>query len=120
MAATAAFPAANYRTQPFVLSNTSETTVLSANAEFAGFQVVELWLADDGGAARTATIVADIAGTSVTLAYQEAIATNTPLQLNFTGLVLNKNDSNTDALKVTASAAGLHGYVGYIAVGRTG
>lgn len=112
------FPDANNQTVAFILSDTSETTVLTALDGFEGFQLTQLWLADDGGAARTVTVKASVAGTEITLVSSGAIAANTPLMYDLTGLVLNKTPDNTDTLKVTASAGGVHGFIGYIAVGR--
>lgn len=120
MTATTVFPEGNYQTVPFILSDTSETTILSGSSEFASFMPVELWVADDGGAARSVTVKVSIRGTEVTLVSGGVIAANTPLQYNFTGLAIGKNDANTDTVKLTASAGGLHGYIGYIAVGKGG
>lgn len=114
MTATATFPAANYDTAGFALTDTSETTVFQAVSGFTAFFPVELWMADDGGAARTVTVQVYIAGTAYTLVYQGAIAANVPLVYNFTGLTLLKTASNTDKITVTGSAAGIHGYVSYL------
>lgn len=114
MTATATFPAANYDTAGFSLTDTSETTILTADDGFTGFFPVELWCADDAGEARTVTIRAYIAGTAYTLAYQAAIAVNAPLVYNFTGLTLQKTPSHTDKITVTGSAAGIEGYISYL------
>lgn len=114
MTATATFPAANYETVGFNLTDTSETTVFATVAGFAGFNPVELWMADDGGSARTVTVQVYIAGTAYTLAYQAAIAANTPLVYNFTGLTLVKTATNTDKITIIGSAAGIMGYVGFL------
>lgn len=114
MTTTATFPAANYDTDGFSLTDTSETTVLEAKDGFVGFFPVELWCADDGGTARTVTIKVYLAGTAYTLAYQAAIGTNVALVHNFTGLTLLKTATNTDKITITGSAAGIEGYVSYL------
>lgn len=120
MTATATFPAANYETVGFNLADTSETTVFITRDGFAGFHPVELWMADDGGSARTVTVQVYLAGTAYTLVYQGAIAVNAPLIYNFTGLTLVKTASNTDKITITGSAAGIHGYVGFLKGIRSG
>lgn len=112
--ATNVHPDGNYDIEPFVLADTNETTVLSGNEAYAGgLLLTEIWLADDAGEARTVTIKLSRAGTEITLVYQAAIATSTPLVFPFNGPILKKTSANTDTLKVTASAGGVHGYVAY-------
>lgn len=112
--ATNVHPGGNYDMQPFVLADTSETTVLSGNDAYPdGLLLTEIWLADDAGEARTVTVKLSRAGTEITLVYQAAIAVNVPLVFPFNGAVLKKTSANTDTIKVTASAGGVHGYVAY-------
>lgn len=120
MTATATFPLANYGTAGFATTDTSETTVLSMPGGFVDFQPVELWMADDGGAARTVTVKVYLAGTAYALVYQGAIAANTPLVYNFTGMSLAKTDANTDKVTIQSSAAGVGGYISYLRGARVG
>jgi len=116
--ATHLHPDGNYDIEPFILSDTNETTVLSGLDGFR-LHLTEIWLADDAGAARTATIKITRAGTEITLVSGAAIPANEPLVYPFNGPVLKKTSANTDTVKVTGSAAGIHGYVGFISVAST-
>lgn len=105
----------NYDCNVFSLSDTSETTVLTAVDGFDRL-LTEIWIADDGGAARTVTLQITRGGTQVVLGASLAVAANTPLVYPFNGAILKKTSANTDILTLTGSASGIEGYVGYIGI----
>ena len=113
-------PGGRYETVLTVLSDTSETTCLTVLDGSLSYYVTEIRAADDGGEARTVTLVATINGTAYTLVFQGAIATNAPLEYEFKPLVLkyNKASSTGDTIKATASAGGVHVLITYLDNGR--
>lgn len=117
LTATNVNPAANYDCEPFSITTTSETTVLTALDNYGGGMLLtELWLADVDGTANWATVKLSRGGTEVSLSYRFVIAANTPVVLPFNGAILKKTADNTDTLKVTVESATVEGYVGYIGI----
>ena len=98
------FPEGKYKTTPFVLADANETTVYTCTEKWA--YVVQIWLADDGGSARTATLTATLGGTKIRLAVTEAVAANTAVSHEpFMQLLAD------DIVQVTSDAAGLEGFI---------
>lgn len=116
MTTTATFPAANYDTTNFSLTDTNETIVLTVPSTgfAAGFFIVELWVADTAGTANAVTVKVTRSGTAYIYGKSVVVAANTPLQLNPTGLVMLAGDT----IKLTAGAATLEGHVSYLKNGR--
>ena len=109
----AVIPTGNYVTTAFNLADTNKTTVYTVPTGFFAY-VTQIWAADDAGAARTLTIEAGLGGTDYMLGYQVAIAINVPLDWEFKPLQMTA----TDTIKMTASAAGIHGFVSVHHVAR--
>jgi len=103
---TTLWPIGNYVTTPFNLTGVSKTTVYTVPTGFFAY-ATQIWAADDGGEARTLTIEAGLGGTDYTLGYQVAIAVNTPLDWELRAMHMSAGDT----IKMTASAAGIHGFI---------
>lgn len=107
--ATSVFPGAKYATTPADLMDTSETVIYTVPDGPLAVFVTEIRCADEGGTARTVTLVATINGTDYTIVYQGAIAANTPLVIDPGPLVLLPRDGATnDQIKATASNGSVH------------
>lgn len=99
-------PDAYYFTQPFILTDTNETSVYTVPTDKYAY-VRQIWASDDAADARTLTVEVAKSGTDYTLAYQKAIAANTQMDLKFDELVLLAGET----VDLTGSAAGIHGFV---------
>lgn len=106
MTATHTFPEAYYFSQPFILSDTNETSVYTVPTDKYAL-INQIWASDDAADARTLTVEINKSGTDYTLAYQKAIAANAQMDLKFDQLLLLAGET----VDLTASAAGIHGFV---------
>lgn len=106
-------PGGNYRTTPAILADTNEATIFTAPDGAPACSVVNMRFTDDGGSARTVTVVMRRSGTDYVIVYQGAIPANAPLSIDDL-FVLNRGDS----IKATASAGGVHCFVSFESVAR--
>ena len=92
-----------YISEPTIIADGTETTCYTVPTGKWAY-ITQIWAADDGGAARTITIIARKGGTDYTLGFQVAIAANTALIHAPDPLVL----AAADSIKCTVSAGGVH------------
>ena len=98
-------------------TDTNPLTVLTCpTSGYLGFFITWISIADDGGAARTATLTwTDNSATATyTLVHDQAIPANDRIEVKPVPLVLEPGDS----LSLTGSAAGVEITVSYVEVSR--
>lgn len=106
-------PTGKYDTTPYLSTDNAEHTIFTVNG-YDSVLITHIWAADDGGVARTITLIARISSVDYPLVFNAPIIANAPYDLEFMPLVLKTNDT----IKATVDAAGVAILVSYAAQAR--